>query len=76
LKRFWKWLKGKFRRTKRISYGTHIYIGPTTRWGLVNGAGCNLYPFIKKKSGLITIKTIDGQSWQVAPEHIQQRGVK
>jgi hypothetical protein len=76
MKRLWEWLMGKFRRKKRVKFGTHIYVGPSTHWGLLQGAGCNVYPFIKKKSGLITIKTIDGRSWQVPPKHIQQRGVK
>lgn len=68
---------GKFRRkkNKKVHFGSHTYTGPTTHWGLVQGAGCNVYPFIKKKSGLLTIKTIDGRTWQVPRQYVQQRGV-
>jgi hypothetical protein len=52
-----------------MSKMSHIYVGPTTRWGLLANSQCSVIPRTRR-GGLVTIKTADGKPWNVPEEEV------
>lgn len=46
---------------------THVYIGPSTIFGLVHNTKCRL---LGKRAGGRRIETADGRRWLVAPHEL------
>lgn len=44
---------------------THRYTGPTTTWGLAQGAKCELLGKARNAGGMVKIRTADGRKWHV-----------
>lgn len=44
---------------------SHRYTGPTTVWGLSEGAKCELLGKARNAGGAVQIRTADGRKWNV-----------
>lgn len=53
------------------SFGTHRYIGPTTKWGLVTGVGCLI---VGKRAGGVYIRISNGTRWLVGTHEVKRLG--
>lgn len=64
----------RLRRRKRVKAPddgmTHVYVGPTTVWGLRKGTRCKRSSG-QGRGGLIAIRDVDGKVWNVLRGQVQ-----